>query len=59
MALGEYRPVALADEKQHLGEMVVIIKDRKDWELHTYWHFQSLFQQRRLCSQRIGSLSEC
>jgi hypothetical protein len=42
MALREYRPVGLADEKQHLGEMVVIIIDRKDW-LHPYWHFQSLF----------------
>jgi hypothetical protein len=42
MALREYRPVGLADEKQHLGEMVVIIIDRKDW-LHPYWHFQALF----------------
>ena len=42
MALGEYRPIDLADEKQHLGEMVVIIIDRKDWQLHPYWHFQSL-----------------
>jgi hypothetical protein len=43
MALVEHRPVDLADEKQHLGEMVVIIIDRKDWQLHPYWHFQSLF----------------
>jgi hypothetical protein len=42
MALVEYRPVDFTDEKQHLGEMVVIIIDRKDW-LHPYWHFQSLF----------------
>ena len=37
MALRQYRPVGLADEKQHLGEMVVIIIDRKDWQLHPYW----------------------
>jgi hypothetical protein len=43
MALVEDRPVDLADEKQHLGEMVVIIVDRKDWQLHPYRHFQSLF----------------
>jgi hypothetical protein len=42
MALGEHRPVGLADEKQHLGEMVVIIIDRKDWQLHSCRHFQSL-----------------
>jgi hypothetical protein len=43
MALGEHRPVDLADEKQHLGEMVVIVIDWKDWQLHSYRHFQSLF----------------
>src|ERR1700733_15884447 len=41
MSVGEYGPVDLADEKQHLGEMVVIIIDRKDWQLHPYRHFQS------------------
>jgi hypothetical protein len=43
MALGEYGPVDLADQTQHLGEMIVIIIDRKNWQLHPYRHLQSLF----------------
>jgi hypothetical protein len=42
MALGEHRPIDLADEKQYLCEMVMIIVDRKDRQLHRYRHLQSL-----------------
>jgi hypothetical protein len=55
MALGEHRPVGLADEKQHLGEMVVIIIDRKDWQLHPYRHSSLFLRERRLCWQQMGS----
>jgi hypothetical protein len=43
MGLPQYRPVGLADERQHFREMVVIIVDWQDWQLHPYRPFQSFF----------------